>query len=129
MLSELSVTGKTIDLIVIGAGPAGLMAAISAASRGARVLILEGEASSGKKLLVTGGGHCNITNRAVSERDFYSDDPRTVRNVLRRFLFRRRLIFREWGLSLMTEEDGKMFLGTGRPRASWDASGAARNGK
>ncbi|MGI6240999.1 MAG: hypothetical protein BWY44_00512 [Candidatus Omnitrophica bacterium ADurb.Bin292] len=110
MLSELSVKGKTIDLIVIGAGPAGLMAAISAASRGARVLILEGEASSGKKLLVTGGGHCNITNRAVSERDFYSDDPRTVRNVLRALPVSKTVdFFREWGLSLMTEEDGKMF--------------------
>jgi predicted Rossmann fold flavoprotein len=110
MLSDSTLKGKIIDLIVIGAGPAGLMAAISAASRGACVLLLEGESSSGKKLLITGGGHCNITNCTVSERDFYSDDPRTVRNVLRVFpVSKTGDFFRTQGLSLTADEDGKMF--------------------
>ena len=54
------------DTIVIGGGPAGLMAAGTAAARGARVLLLEKNSQLGKKLLITGGGRCNITN---SERN------------------------------------------------------------
>ena len=50
------------DVIVVGARPAGLMAAISASAGGAKVLILEKMPSPGRKLLTTGGGHCNLTN-------------------------------------------------------------------
>ena len=52
------------DVIVVGAGPAGLLAAGRAAELGARVLILEKMASEGRKLLITGKGRCNITNDA-----------------------------------------------------------------
>ncbi|MBN1776185.1 MAG: NAD(P)/FAD-dependent oxidoreductase, partial [Clostridiales bacterium] len=48
---------------VIGAGPAGLMAAISAAQSGARVTLFEKNAMPGRKLLLTGNGRCNLTNR------------------------------------------------------------------
>jgi predicted Rossmann fold flavoprotein len=50
------------DVIIIGGGPAGMMAAGRAAERGARVLILEKNENLGKKLLITGGGRCNVTN-------------------------------------------------------------------
>ena len=53
---------KEYDLVVIGGGPSGMMAAITAAKNGARVLILEKNSSLGKKLRITGGGRCNITN-------------------------------------------------------------------
>jgi hypothetical protein len=57
-------TASETDVVVIGAGPAGLMAAISAAERGATVTVLEQLDSAGAKLLVTGGGRCNLTNRS-----------------------------------------------------------------
>ncbi len=53
---------ESTDVVVIGAGPAGLMAAIAAAENGARVIICEYLKQSGTKLLATGGGRCNITN-------------------------------------------------------------------
>lgn len=53
---------KKYDVIVIGAGPAGMMAAISAAENGATVLLVEKNKRLGKKLLLTGGGRCNVTN-------------------------------------------------------------------
>jgi len=56
------------DLIVIGGGPAGMMAAGRAAARGARVLLVEKNDSLGKKLLITGGGRCNVTNAELDTR-------------------------------------------------------------
>src|SRR3989344_3863906 len=53
---------KMWDVIVIGGGPAGMMAAGRAAENGAKVLLLEKNPSLGKKLLITGGGRCNVTN-------------------------------------------------------------------
>lgn len=59
---------KTWDVIVIGGGPAGMMAAGRAAERGAKVLLLEKNDSLGKKLLITGGGRCNVTNSQFDNR-------------------------------------------------------------
>ncbi|MEI6345796.1 MAG: NAD(P)/FAD-dependent oxidoreductase [bacterium] len=56
------------DLVVIGGGPAGMMAAGRAAERGARVLLIEKNDSLGKKLLITGGGRCNVTNAELDTR-------------------------------------------------------------
>ena len=53
---------ETWDVIVVGGGPAGMMAAGRAAERGAKVLLLEKNKGLGKKLLITGGGRCNVTN-------------------------------------------------------------------
>ena len=59
---------NSFDVIVVGAGPAGLLAAGRAAERGASVLVLEKMRQEGRKLLITGKGRCNITNdAAISE--------------------------------------------------------------
>ena len=50
------------DVIVIGGGPAGMMASITAAERGKKVALIEKNDTPGNKLLITGGGRCNITN-------------------------------------------------------------------
>lgn len=62
------VAAKTYDVIVIGGGPAGMMAAGRAAGRGLSVLLLEKNDSLGKKLLITGGGRCNVTNAEFDDR-------------------------------------------------------------
>lgn len=58
---------ESYDVIVVGAGPAGLSGAISAAEQGARVILLEQMAAPGRKLLATGGGRCNVTNALAVE--------------------------------------------------------------
>ncbi len=60
------------DVVVIGGGPAGMMAAGRAAELGARVLLIEKNPSLGKKLLITGGGRCNVTNAEFDVRKFLS---------------------------------------------------------
>ena len=57
---------ETYDIIVIGAGPAGILSAGRAAQRGRSVLLLEKNATLGKKLLLTGGGRCNLTNKNIT---------------------------------------------------------------
>jgi hypothetical protein len=63
---------KVWDVAVIGGGPAGMMAAGRAAELGARVLLLEKNKTLGKKLLITGGGRCNLTNAELNNRVFLS---------------------------------------------------------
>jgi predicted Rossmann fold flavoprotein len=61
-LSDKDIQSVVWDVIVIGGGPAGMLAAGTAAEKGAKVLLLEKNDSLGKKLLITGGGRCNVTN-------------------------------------------------------------------
>ena len=60
----------TADIIVIGAGPAGMMAAITAAENGADVILIERNRQPGKKLLITGKGRCNVTNNCTKDEFF-----------------------------------------------------------
>ncbi len=73
------------DVIVIGAGASGLMAAISAARAGASVVILNHNAEPGKKILATGNGKCNFTNEVQDPSCYNSDDPDLVAGALERF--------------------------------------------
>lgn len=61
-----------VDVVVVGAGPAGLTAAIAALARGVKVLVLEKNKIAGKKLRITGGGRCNITNQTPNVRELMS---------------------------------------------------------
>lgn len=113
-----------IDLIVIGAGAAGLASAIFAARRapGLRVRCLDGARHLGAKILVSGGSRCNVTNRTVTERDFWGGAPRIVRQVLRAFPAAGAIaFFEELGVSLHEEQDGKLFPDTNRSRTVLDA--------
>lgn len=56
------------DLVVIGGGPAGMMSAITASKNGLRVLLLEKNSRLGEKLLITGGGRCNVTNEEYDNK-------------------------------------------------------------
>lgn len=76
---------KKIDVIIIGAGAAGLMCAIEAGARGRRVLILEKTNKVGKKILMSGGGRCNFTNLNVSFEQFISHNPHFCKSALSRY--------------------------------------------
>jgi len=73
------------DVVIIGAGAAGLMCAVEAGKRGRRVLVLEHADRVGKKILISGGGRCNFTNRKVGPENFLSANPHFCRSALARY--------------------------------------------
>ncbi|MEQ1757655.1 MAG: NAD(P)/FAD-dependent oxidoreductase [Vicinamibacterales bacterium] len=110
-------SNHTADLVVVGAGAAGLATAVFAARAGvARVVCLEGARRVGAKILISGGGRCNVTNREVTERDFWGgSSPRDVRSVLRAFPAERAAeFFARQGVALHEEDDGKLFPDSNR---------------
>lgn len=76
---------QTFDVIVLGAGAAGLMCAIEAGKRGRRVLVLDHANKAGKKILMSGGGRCNFTNLSVSAANFISHNPQFCKSALSRY--------------------------------------------
>ena len=73
------------DVIIIGAGAAGLMCAIEAGKRGRRVLALDHSNKPGKKILLSGGGRCNFTNRYATPENFLSNNPHFCISALKRY--------------------------------------------
>ncbi len=77
-------TGQ-FDVIIIGAGAAGLMCALTAGRRGRRVLVIERSNRAGKKILMSGGGRCNFTNTGTGPENFLSANPHFCKSALARF--------------------------------------------
>jgi predicted Rossmann fold flavoprotein len=74
-----------IDVIIIGAGAAGLMCAIEAAKRSRSVLVVERAEKIGKKILISGGGRCNFTNIHTKPENFISENPHFCKSALSRY--------------------------------------------
>ncbi|SFN19700.1 hypothetical protein SAMN05660284_00854 [Formivibrio citricus] len=73
------------DVVVIGAGPAGMMCAAEAGARGRRVLIVDHVAKIGERIRISGGGRSNFTNRHVGPENYLSQNPHFCRSALSRF--------------------------------------------
>ncbi|OXE36118.1 MAG: aminoacetone oxidase family FAD-binding enzyme [Phenylobacterium zucineum] len=76
---------ETVDVVIIGAGAAGMMCAIEAGKRGRRVLVIDHAKAPGEKIRISGGGRCNFTNRNVRPENFLSQNPRFAISALRRY--------------------------------------------
>src|SRR5579862_4908297 len=73
------------DVLILGAGAAGLMCAIEAGKRGRRVAVLERAERPGKKILISGGGRCNFTNLHCRPENFHSSNPHFAKSALARY--------------------------------------------
>lgn len=76
---------SSFDVIVIGAGAAGMMCAAQAGLRGRRVLLLDHGDKLGERIRISGGGRCNFTNRSVGAENYLSQNPHFCRSALARF--------------------------------------------
>lgn len=98
------------DVCILGAGAAGLFAAIHCAARGRRVAVLDRAAAPARKLAMSGGGRCNVTNRHAAPADFLCATPHFVRSALARWSAAAMV---DWladrGVQTREEEDGKRF--------------------
>ena len=110
LMSDFEAT--KVDVIVVGAGPAGLLAAGRAAEQGAKVLVLEKMRSEGRKLLITGKGRCNITNDA-SPAEFIKHvfpDGRFLRNAFSLFYSKDIInLLKKYGVESTLERGGRYF--------------------
>ena len=86
------------DVVVLGAGAAGLMCAFTAAKRGRSVLVVEKSNKAGKKILMSGGGRCNFTNHFVEASNFISTNPHFCKSALNRYT--------QWDFIAMVESHG-----------------------
>lgn len=114
----------SVDVIIVGAGAAGLATAIFTARRhpGLHVALLDGAKRIGAKILVSGGGRCNVTNVEVRPDDFWGGSRHTIRRVLSAFTAEDTVaFFRELGVGLHVEENGKLFPDSNRAKTILDA--------
>ena len=112
------------DIIVIGGGPAGMLAAITAAEAGRRVLLLERNDRLGKKLLITGKGRCNVTNNCSAE-EVLQNTPRNGKflySAMAAFPPEKAMaFFRASGCELKTERGNRVFPVSDRAQSVLDA--------
>src|SRR5579862_2443348 len=76
---------QAFDVVILGAGAAGLMCAMTAGQRGRRVLLLERGERAGAKILISGGGRCNFTNLEIAPERFISANPHFCKSALSRY--------------------------------------------
>ena len=86
------------DVIILGAGGAGLLCAATAGQGGARVLVIDHAEKAGKKILISGGGRCNFTNIGTDARCFLSDNPHFAKSALSRYT--------QWDFLALVERHG-----------------------
>ncbi len=114
---------KQVDLVIVGAGAAGLTAAIFAteAAPNKKVLILDSASRIGTKILVSGGGRCNVTHQTVTAKD-YQGSQKIIRNVLAGFNQKQTIDwFASLGVDLKEEGTGKLFPVTDSAQTILDA--------
>lgn len=108
-------------IVIIGAGAAGLMAAIAAGRNQSQlpVIALDGAAKIGAKILISGGGRCNVTHDEVHPADFYGSSRNAAARILRTFDVPATVaFFEELGVRLKREETGKLLRGNVHARWS-----------
>jgi predicted Rossmann fold flavoprotein len=115
---------ESVDIVVIGGGAAGLAAAIAAGEtlgKAGHVVVLEGAKRLGAKILVSGGGRCNVTHHAVTPQDFFGN-RHIIKNVLAGFPVQATVDwFASLGVPLKQEDTGKLFPVTDQARTVLEA--------
>ena len=115
-----------VDVAIVGAGAAGLFAAIWAGrnleGHSIQIAVFDSAKKLGAKILVAGGGRCNVTHCLVTEHDFAGSSPAAIRKVLRRFTVAQTIqFFSDAGVELKEEETGKLFPVTDSARTILNA--------
>ena len=101
---------QSVEVIVIGAGAAGLMCAAQAAARGKQVLVLDHANKPGKKILMSGGGRCNFTNYYIEPKKYLSHNPHFCKSALKRYTqWDFIALVERYGIGYHEKKDGQLF--------------------
>ncbi len=115
---------KIWDVVVIGGGPSGMMSAIRASERGAEVLLIEKNDTLGKKLLITGGGRCNVTNAELDNRKLLSkfkDSDKYLFSAFSKWSVKNTLdFFNERNMPTKVEANLRVFPVSNSAKSVWD---------
>jgi hypothetical protein len=110
------------DIAIVGAGPSGILAAISAAEHHASVILLDKNKHIGRKILATGNGRCNITNRDINTSRYHGKSPKFVETVFDQLTGQQTQVFFESiGVILKEEDCGRLFPRTNQASTVVDA--------
>lgn len=113
---------KLWDCVAVGAGAAGMMAAIQLARERRNVLLLDSQKKIGAKILMSGGTRCNVTNRVVTEKDYCSESVKVVRNILTFYPPEKSIaFFKSIGVHLTEEKNGQCYPTTQSAQTVLDA--------
>ncbi len=113
-----------VDIVIVGCGAAGIATSIFAAQRrpGKSIMLLDGAEKIGAKILMSGGGRCNVANRNASASDYHGGSSIFIRHVLQAFPVDKTIrFFRDAGADLHEESDGKLFPATNQSRTVLNA--------
>lgn len=112
------------DVAVIGGGPAGMMSAGRAGELGAKVILIEKNSTLGKKLLITGGGRCNVTNAEFDNRkllDKFKDDGKFLFSAFSQYSVKEALdFFHERDMETKTENEQRVFPKSNKAQSVWN---------
>jgi predicted Rossmann fold flavoprotein len=118
-------SGNQLDIAIVGCGAAGMMAGIFAgreAKKRLRIAALDGASAVGAKILVAGGGRCNVTHDVIHPVDYAPANRHRVNKVLRSFSVEQTIaFFNSLGVQLKVEDTGKLFPTTNQARTVLDA--------
>lgn len=113
------------DVAVIGAGPAGILAAISASKHGAKTLLVEKNDQIGRKILATGNGRCNVSNSKITIDRYHGSATAYAKRILEGFDARE--YFESLGVLLVEEDQGRLFPRTNQASTIVEALAAELN--
>lgn len=123
-MNDIPTGVKIWDVVVIGGGPAGMMAAGRAAARGKKVLLVEKNPELGKKLLITGGGRCNVTNNKKDNRTMlskYKGNDQFLFSTFSQWNVEKTIsFFNERGMPTKEENEGRMFPQSNSSQSVYD---------
>jgi len=116
--------GNLWDVAVIGGGPAGMMAAGRSAELGAKVILIEKNDKLGKKLLITGGGRCNVTNAELDNRKLlerFRDDGKFLHSTFSQWSVKETLdFFHAHNMETKVENENRVFPTSNKSQSVWD---------
>lgn len=120
----MDTTEKTWDIIVVGGGPAGMMAAGQGAKNGASVILIEKNSSLGKKLLITGGGRCNVTNAQFDTRKLlekFKDNSKYLFSAFSQWNVKETIdFFNERKMETKIEKENRVFPVSNKAQSVWN---------